>query len=134
MLYTKNIHMMQFSWKLNHYQIRSLRIINAWDKQAYKLNLLSWYRIIHSVFHVFLLKLYHEWGDHLSSSDFELVDSHSEWAVKEILAHHKWKCRIDYLVWWKEYFSADDSWESEVNLSDALNILKIYKETHDIKF
>ena len=59
LMQAKNFCMIQPSHKLDHRQLGPFTIIDAWGKQAYKLKLLLQYKMIHSVFHVVLLKLYH---------------------------------------------------------------------------
>ena len=71
---------------------------------------------IHNVFHSSLLTHYketHESGAQFQCPPPELVGNEEEYEVEQIINHcHFGKCRqLQYLIHWKGYSAADDTWE-----------------------
>ena len=71
---------------------------------------------IHNVFHSSLLTHYketHESGAQFQCPPPELVGNEEEYEVEQIVNHcHFGKCRqLQYLIHWKGYSAADDTWE-----------------------
>ena len=90
---------------------------------------------IHDVFHASLLSTYQETAEHgpnYASPPPEEIEEEDEYEIAEILSH--WgspSCR-SYLVSWKGYSSAENTWEPEWNLQHAQTILKEYKQRRDL--
>jgi len=133
MIRTKNFRMIRPCRKLDHRQLGSFPIIDAWGKQAYKLRLPPRFRGIHPVFHVSLLELYREREGAPPPPEPILIDGSDEWEIEEILTHRTQRRRVQYLVRWKGYTPADDSWEPEEYLTGAPQMLNAYKQRHGIK-
>jgi len=57
MLSTRNLKQKRSNKKMSHTYVKSFRIKNKIETQAYRLTLLNIYRI-HNIFHVLLLELY----------------------------------------------------------------------------
>ena len=82
---------------------------------AYQLTLpRAW--TIHNVFHSSLLTHYKETRE--SGAQFqhpppELIDNEEEYEVEQIInhRHHGKCCQLQYLICWKGYSAADDTWE-----------------------
>jgi hypothetical protein len=80
---------------------------------AYQLSLPhTW--TIHDVFHASLLTPYRETDAH--GSNFtrpppDLVDGNEEYKVEDVIGHRRYWDRLQYLVKWKGYPSADNTWE-----------------------
>ena len=97
---------------------------------AYRLKLPERWKI-HPVFHASLLTPYRSTEAHgpsYSEPPPDLVEGENEYEVEAILAHRGNGNRRRYLVRWKGYSSADDTWESERNLKNASEVLSAYKK------
>ena len=133
MIRMKNFCMIKSCCKLNYCQLRSFSIINAWEKQVYKLKLSFQFRNIYLIFHISLLKLYWEHEETLLSPESILINSSDKWEIEDILTHYMLRYKIQYLVQWKRYISADNFWKSEECLTDISQMLNVYKKRHSIK-
>jgi hypothetical protein len=57
------------------------------------------------------------------------VDGQPEWEVEQILGARKRRHQLQYLVRWKRFSEAHDSWEPLTNLNADL-LIKSYYQTH----
>ena len=64
----------------------------------------------------------------------DLIKGEEEYEVKAILSHQGSTRNRSYLVRWKGYSSADDSWEPETHLVHAADLLAAYKRCHPKTF
>ena len=90
---------------------------------------------IHNVFHASLLSTYRKTAQHgpnFINPPPEEIDGEEEYEVAEILSHRGPLGRRSYLVSWKGYSSAENTWEPEKNLRHAQTILKMYKQRNSI--
>jgi hypothetical protein len=99
---------------------------------TYRLDLPPVWRI-HNAFHTAVLHLYKETelhGPNFTETPPDLVEGHEEWEVDNVLAsrHTGKKKMLQYLVRWKGFSEAHNSWEPKRNLDNAS--LKM-KEFHD---
>ena len=90
---------------------------------------------IHDIFHAALLTPYHETDEH--GQNFikpppDLIDGQEEYEVEAIIAHKQKGHQMEYLIKWKGYASSDQTWEPKTNISNAEEVLKEYKRTHNI--
>jgi Chromo (CHRromatin Organisation MOdifier) domain len=95
-------------------------ITDVISQVVYRLTLpLSWK--IHNVFHVSLLTPYKETEEHgpnFAEPPPELIKEQEEYKVEQVLAsrlHGRWK-RLQYLICWKGYSHAHDSWATATDV------------------
>ncbi len=106
MLSAKNLKQKKSSKKLLNKMIELFHIQEFINKQTYCLDLSIIYKV-HSVFHVFLLKLYYCRLNDDSILDYfilKLIDDEQEWKIEKILQKWKRKKILYYKIQWKEYF------------------------------
>ena len=114
------------SVKLALKQHSPFQIMKEVSLVAYQLALpRAW--VIHNVFHSSLLTHYketHESGAQFQHPPLELVGNEEEYEVAQIINHHHFgKChQLQYLIHWKGYSAADDTWEpaDQVHANDLV--------------
>jgi len=105
--------------KLSPRRYGPFKVVSQISKVAYKLELPSTWKI-HNVFHASLLMPYKETDQHgpnFLEPPPEILDGEPEWEIQKILKEGSfghWK-KKQYLVCWKDYLPAHDSW---VNAKD----------------
>ena len=128
LLSTKNMQIKKdnLSRKLLSRYIGPFKILNRVGKQAYELELPPTMKM-HDVFHVSLLKRYHEEGSHQPPPVTILLDGEQEHEVQEILDHRQEaKKSKSYLVRWTGYGPEHDTWEPETALQNCQNMVQAY--------
>jgi transposase InsO family protein len=108
------------------------KITEVLSAVMYRLDLPNAWKI-HNVFHAAVLHPYKETelhGPNFTEALPDLVEGHEEWEVDNVLASRRTgkKRMLQYLVRWKGFSEAHDSWEPKRNLGNAS--LKV-KEFHD---
>ena len=128
LLSTKNLQVKNhnFTKKLLSRYIGPFKILNRVGKQAYELELPPTMKI-HDVFHVSLLRPYHDQGGHQPPPVTILMDGEPEHEVQSILGHRQENKRSkSYLVRWTGYGPEYDTWESEAALQNCRNTVQTY--------
>ena len=104
-------------------------IIQVISPMVYKLWLLPTWKI-YDVFHASLLSSYRETPEHgpnFSNPPPDLIRGEEEYEIDKILSHHGIQGQRQYLVSWKGYSTAENTWKPEGNLQYAQTLLKAYK-------
>ena len=118
--------------KLRAKRFGPFKITEVLSAVTYRLDLPPTWKI-HNAFHAAVLHPYKETelhGPNFTEAPPDLVEGHEEWEVDNVLAsrHTGKKKTLQYLVRWKGFSEAHDSWEPKRNLGNAS--LKV-KEFHD---
>ena len=98
---------------------------------SYRLLLPPQWRI-HPVFHASLLTPYKEndiHGTNFLEPPPDLVEGELEYEVEAIITHQRSRHGYQFLVKWKDYSTAENSWEPERHLAHAQKLLTSYKKT-----
>jgi len=131
LLQSINIHTLRSKKKIDHRQLRSFRILKKINMQAYKLELSEKYDVIHSIFHVSLLRFWHS-RDENSKLQIILVEEEEEWKIEKILDQRIKKEKIEYLVQWADSSLYENFWKSMKNLSNAKKIIENYETERQV--
>ena len=103
---------------------------------AFRLHIPSWWKI-HPIFHASLLMTYKETAEHgpnFLQPPLDLVDGEEEYEVKAVLRHRGKPGRHTFLIRWKGYSPAEDTWELVRNLGNAKPLITEYKITQPLDF
>ena len=112
--------------KLSPRRYRPFKVVSQISKVAYKIKLPPTWKI-HDVFHALLLTPYKETNQHRPNflePPPDILEGEPEWEVEQILKERlfgRWK-KKQYLVHWKGYLPAHDSWVNSKDLH-ALELL-----------
>jgi len=118
--------------KLSPRRYGPFKVVSQISKVAYKLKLPSTWKI-HDVFHASLLTPYKETDQHglnFLEPPPEILDGKPEWEIQKILKERSfghWK-KKQYLVRWKDYSPAHDSWVNAKDLH-APELLSDFQST-----
>ena len=101
---------------------------------TYRLNIPAQWKI-HPIFHASLLTPYKEnniHGPNYVKPPPDIVEGQSEYKVEAIISHRRQGRGHQYLIKWKGYSTAENTWEPERNLNNAKDILQDYKTRHSL--
>ena len=88
-----------------------------------------------NVFHASLLSTYRETAKHgpnFVNPPLEEIDGEEEYEVTKILSHWGSPSHCSYLVSWKGYSSAENTWEPEGNLQHTQTIITSCKQWNNL--
>ena len=134
-LETTNLHMNQPK-KLQMKRTGPFEVEEAISRMAFHLCILPWWKI-HPILHASLLTTYREMSEH--GLNFlrlppDLIDSEEEYEVEAVLRHRGKPSRHTFLIRWKGYSTAEDTWEPERNLGNAQPLITEYKIAQPLDF
>jgi hypothetical protein len=138
LLSTKNLKLRSSgSRKLLPRFIGHFTIVKEINPAAFTLDLPTGLRV-HPTFHVILLKPYKD-GTHYGSIKAppfpEIIEGELEYEVESIMDHRHARNKrrgYEFLIHWKGYSDADNTWEPEANLTNCKELLTAYKKLKDL--
>ena len=132
----RNLKLCYPSKKLAPRREGPFEIVQVLSSVVYKLQLPPTWKI-HDVFHASLLSSYKETPEHglnFSNPPPDLIGGEEEYKINKILSHCGTQGWRQYLISWKGYSTAENTWEPEGNLQYAQTLLKAYKLQHPKDF
>ena len=127
-LETTNLHM-NGPKKLQMRRTSPFEIEEVISRTAFRLRIPPQWKI-HPVFHASLLTTYKETpkhGPNFLRPPPDLIDGKEEYEVEAVLRHRGKPGRRTFLIRWKGYSAAEDTWEPERNLGNAQPLIAEYK-------
>jgi Chromo (CHRromatin Organisation MOdifier) domain len=115
--------------KLRPKRFGPFRVIKVVSPYVYKLDLPPQWKI-HNVFHASLLTPYSETAEHgrnHTEPPPDLVDDYQEYEVEEILGSRRRYKKLQYLLKWKGYSAAHNTWEPVENVNSP----ELIREFHE---
>ena len=106
-------------------------IIEKIGTHAYRLKLPLQWKTVHPVFNVSKIEAYHEDAENpnFTRPPADVIEGEPEWEVERILDSKFAQNNLKFLVKWLGWPESENSWEDEVNLENAPEILAaFYKE------
>jgi hypothetical protein len=126
----KNLNTTHPSAKLAPRRYGPFLVTSAVSRTSFRLKLPATWKI-HNVFHGTLLTPYKETatnGNQYQEPAPDLVNGQPEWEVEQILGARKRRQQLQYLVRWKGFSEAHDSWEPLSNINADQLIQKFYHD------
>ena len=127
-LETTNLHM-NGPKKLHMKRTGPFEIEEVISQTAFRLRIPPQWKI-HPVFHASLLTTYKETTEHSPNflqPPLDLIDGEEEYEVEAVLGHRGKPGRRTFLIRWKGYSTAEDTWEPERNLGNTQPLITEYK-------
>ena len=128
-LEARNLKLQVPSRKLSAKWTSSFKITQVISSVAFQLKLPQQWKI-HNIFHASLLSSYKETPEHgpnFPQPPPELIKTKEEYKIDKIINHWGTATRRQYLIRWKGYSDAEQTWKLKSNLGNALAVLKEYK-------
>ena len=124
-----NLHTTHPSSKLAPRRYGPFTITRVMSRTSYQLKLLPQWKL-HDVFHATLLTPYKETvlnGQSYQEPAPDLIDGQLEWEVESILRVRRRRNQLQYLIHWKEFSEAHDSWEPAKDVHADELVQEFYK-------
>jgi len=104
------------------------KVIEVIEPTTYRLELPVQWKI-HNAFHGSLLLPYYETKEHgcnFPEPAPDLIEGQLEWEVEEILDSRRYRCKLQYLIKWKGYSDAHNSWEPKEDVNVPVLLTAFY--------
>jgi len=131
MLNSKHIRTRRASRKLDDRFIGPFEVLKTIGQNAYTLRLPTRYGRLHNTFHVSLLEPYRMREGREIPAPIE-IDGEEEWEIEQILDHKDTAQGTQYLVKWKGFSTAENTWEPVEHLLNASEELARYRAASGI--
>ena len=125
LLNSKNLYL-PGSRKFSQRWVGPFRVVARVGPLAYRLDMSGRFDRVHPVFHVSLLKSHTAGGSSAGPPEPVEIAGHLEYQVERILRHRGVGARRRYQVRWVGYDDSEDTWLSEEDLANALDVLAEY--------
>ena len=125
----RNLHTTHPSSKLAPRRYGPFTITRAMSRTSYQLKLLPQWKL-HNVFHATLLTPYKETtlnGHSYQEPAPDLIDGQPEWEVESVLKVRRRRNQLQFLIRWKGFSEAHDSWEPAKDVHADERIEEFYK-------
>jgi len=106
------------------------KVIEVIGPTTYWLELPAQWKI-HNTFHGSLLLPYYETEEHgcnFPEPAPDLIEGQPEWEVEEILDSRQYRCKLQYLIRWKGYSDAHNSWEPKEAINAPVLLTAFYRQ------
>jgi hypothetical protein len=116
--------------KLRPKRYGPFKVTEVIGSTTYRLELPSNWKV-HNAFHGNLLLPYHETKEHgrnFLEPPPELKEGQPEWEVEEILNSRRHRRKLQYLIRWKGYSEAHNSWEPKENVNAPELLASFHKQ------
>jgi len=123
-----NLHTTHPTVKLHPKRYGPFKVIEAIGPTTYCLELLVQWKI-DNTFHGSLLLPYYETKEHgrnFPEPATDLIEGQLEWEVKDILDSRWYRCKLQYLIKWKGYLDAHNSWEPKEAINAPVLLTAFY--------
>ena len=125
-----NLHTTHPTKKLGPKRYRPFKVLEAVGHVNFCLELPVHWKI-HNIFHAKLLHPYKEtmeYGENFMEPPPDLIEGVAEWEVEKILDMRTRRSQRQYLICWKGYLNAHDSWEPWENINAPLLMVEFEKQ------
>ena len=125
----RNLHTTHPSSKLAPRRYVPFTITRVVSRTSYQLKLPSQWKL-HDVFHATLLTPYKETalnGQSYQEPAPDLINGQPEWEVESILKVRRWRNQLQFLIRWKGFSEAHDSWEPAKDVHAEELVDEFYK-------
>ena len=135
-LSAKNIKTKRPKKKLDNLWLGPYEIISKIGNEAWKLKLGVGMEKLHPIFHSSLLEVFHENkipGRIIPPPPPVEIDDVYEYEVDKIVDSRIIRNQLQYRIKWKHYGVEHDSWEPDINIANAIDLIKEFHDTYPNK-
>jgi Reverse transcriptase (RNA-dependent DNA polymerase)/RNase H-like domain found in reverse transcriptase/Integrase zinc binding domain/Chromo (CHRromatin Organisation MOdifier) domain/Integrase core domain len=123
----KHIRTLRASKKLADRFLGPFKVLKRIGQNAYRLQLPQKYGRLHPTFHVSLLQAYRRREGCETPEPID-IEGEEYWEVERVLDERRTKAGTKFLVRWKGFSEAEDSWEPAGNFRDCKEAIREFRE------